>query len=126
MSARTVVIQHLAAIVASEPDLADTTVVPAVRDVGDINRPYLIVKTGTYTPTPEAPLRNMTWEGTVTLVSPHKDQERAEDHLEELLEALTGRLRTAALAWSGAQLTNFDDQHLSLDITLRAIFQKEQ
>lgn len=125
MSARTIVVDALTTLVAAVPALSSVQVVPAARDIGDLDRPYLVVKTSQYEPTPQAPTRNTTWTGTVTLVSPHRDQERAEQQLEDLLEVLGPLLINHQFIWQNAQLTNFDDQHLSLDITVSSIFQKE-
>lgn len=42
-----------------------------------------------------------------------------------MLEALAPKLLTHSMKWTSGELTNFDEQHLSLDIALEAIFQKE-
>lgn len=126
MSARTVVLDTLETIIANVPELADVRLVRAPREVGELgSTPIIVVKTGEYARTPEAPLRNVTWSGTATLVSPHRDVDKAEDDLEARLEVITPRLTTAALKWLNAELVNYDDQHLALDIHLTAIFQKE-
>lgn len=127
MSARTLVLEQLQSIVEAFPDIgiAPQRVVTAARNLSDLDAPAIVVKTTDYQPTPQAPLRNTTWTGTAVLISPHKDLERAEDDLERMLEELGPLLNTAALRWTNAQLTNADEQHLALDITITAIFQKE-
>lgn len=127
MSARTEVITALKDIVDNTPglELLKGRVVPAARGIGDLDRPAIVVKTGQYAPTPEAPTRNVTWTCVAALVSAHRDQEEAENDLETLLDLLSPHLLTHAMKWTSAELTNFDQQHLSLDIALEAIFQKE-
>lgn len=125
MSARSIVIDTLETIKALEPALADVQISAAARDIGELDRPYLIVRTGEYAPTPQAPMRNITWSGTVTLVSPHRDQIKAEDQLEALLEVLGPHLLNYQMLWSSAPLTNYDEQHIALDINVTSIFQKE-
>jgi hypothetical protein len=127
MSARTIVIARLNEIVATTPALAElgVVVVEAARNLGELDRPKIVLKTGQYSPTPQAPTRNVTWTGTATLISPHRDQEESEQQLEDLLEAIAPKLLTAALRWTGADLTAYSDQLNALDITLEAIFQKE-
>lgn len=126
MSARTATLDALAVILASHPDLEDVRLIRSARPVGEVGKtPILQVRTTQWEPTPQAPLRNVTWTGTATLVSPHRDLDRAEDDLEKRLEALSTRLRTASFAWTVGTLTDYDDQHISIDITLTAIFQKE-
>ncbi len=128
MSARTLVLDALNEIVDTTPGLEELQgrVVRAARGIGELDRAALLVKTGQYAPTPAAPTRNVTWTCTAVLVSKYRDQERAEDDLETMLEALTPKLLTHSMKWTSAELTAFDDdQHLSLDIAIEAIFQKE-
>jgi hypothetical protein len=128
MSARQTVIDGFKALLAAsdDPQLQQIVVVDAARDVGEAGRTVrLIFKTDRYTRTPAAPQRNITWRGTATLVSPHRDQVRAEAQLEGLIDALLPYLSSSSWAWDDAQLVNFDDQLLALDIRLSAIFQKE-
>lgn len=126
MSARTQALDALQTIIAGDVRLEDVRLVRAPRDVGEIATPILQVRTSTWEPTAVAPLRNLTWNGIATLVSPHLDIDRAEDQLEELFDALSDHLRTSNMLWTGATLTAYEDgQHLALDINLFTIYQKE-
>lgn len=51
-------------------------------------QPFVVARTLTYAPLPEAPLSKVRWAGVLTIVSKHTDAIRAEDQLEELFEVV--------------------------------------
>lgn len=125
MSARTSFLDALQAILDSTVGLEDVTLIRSARQVGEVGqKPILQARTTEWTRTPQAPMRNITWTGTATLVSPHRDLDAAEDQLEELLDLITTSLTSFSFTWSAAPLVNYDDQHLAVDINVTAIFQK--
>jgi hypothetical protein len=126
MTARADVIAAFETIVADDPGLAEIDIIRSARNVGEPGkRVRLIFKTDRYAPTAAAPRRNVTWTGTATLVSPHRDQDKAEDQLETLLDTLIPYLSGSLWMWESADLVGYGEQLLALDIRLSAIFQKQ-
>jgi hypothetical protein len=116
MSARTALIEYLTTLVASEPALEDIRIIKSVRFVGEISTPILIVKTNSLSKIPAAPRSGFLGDFTLTLVSPHKDLDRAEDDLEGRLEVLLPSLFTWGLLWESADQAQYDADRICYDI----------
>lgn len=132
MTARTMFLDALETIVAAETGLAGLRVIRSPRQVDDLGKtPIIQAKTDRYQRTPASPTRNLTWTGVATLVSPHRDVDKAEDHLEALFEALMVPLTSSRFVWGEAPLVAYGQnedgspKYLALDISITAIFQKE-
>lgn len=124
MSLRTDLVAYLTEILAAAPGLEDVKVVGSVREVGELDRPVLIVKTNSYAKVPAAPIRNIVGEFTITLISAHRDIDRAENDLEDRLEVLTPLLFTHGMSWQAADQAAYDDQHLCFDIRITSIYRR--
>lgn len=123
MSLRTDLVDYLTGLVTTIPELATLQVIPAPRAIAEITVPHLIVKTDQLTKNPAAPLSTFQGTFTLTLVSPHRDLTRAEDHLEALLEALLPALFTWGMSWQDATQVAYD-QNLAYDIRTTSIYKK--
>jgi hypothetical protein len=121
MSARTALIEYLESVVASDVTLQDIRVVPTVRDVGELSKPVLIIKTNSLSKIPQAPRAGFLGNFTATLVSPFKDLERAEDDLEDRLEVLLPLLFSWGLVWSSADQARFDEDRICYDIHIQSV-----
>lgn len=93
--------------------------------VGELQRPVAVARTVSYTRTPQAPLRNVTWNGLITLVSPLRDPDAAEEQLEELFDTIRPALLRATYIYESATFADWDDQHFCLDITITSIMETE-
>lgn len=124
MSLRTDLVTYLQEVVAATPGLEDVKVVPSVRQVGELDRPHLIVKTDSYTKVPAAPLRKLGASFVLALVSPHRDIDRAEDDLETRLELLVPALFNHGMSWEDATQTGFGDSYLAFDIRVNSIYKR--
>jgi hypothetical protein len=132
MTARTMFLDALETIITNTPALENVRVIRSPRQVDDLGRtPIIQAKTDAYERTPASPRRNVTWTGTATLVSPHKDTNAAEEQLEQLFDALTTPLTSSQFLWTAAPLVAYGQnedgsaKYLALDIAVTAIFQKE-
>ena len=125
MSARTALVDHLTALCAVTPELADVRVIPSIRTVGEISKPILIVKTNSLRMIAEAPRSAPMGVFTVTLVSPHKDLDLAEDDLEARLEVLLPALFTSGLLWESADQAQYDENRICYDIAVTSILKPE-
>jgi hypothetical protein len=125
MSVRTALIEELQVLLSVTDGLEDVRVIPSVRALDDLSQCVLIVKTNGWSRTPAAPMRNLTGDFTLTLVSPHKDIDRAEDDLETRLEALTNILNTSVMGWTEATQAQYDTDRICYDIALTRIYKKE-
>jgi hypothetical protein len=121
MSARTALIEYLTTLVASEPVLEDIRIVKSPRFVGEISKPILIVKTNSLSKIPAAPRSGLLGGFTLTLVSPHKDLDRAEDDLEGRLEVLLPALFSWGLLWETANQAQYDEDRICYDIETTSI-----
>lgn len=124
MSLRTDLAAYLTELLAVTPGLDDVKVVPSVRPLGELDQPVLIVKTDTYQKTPAAPLSNLTGGFTLTLISPHRDIDRAEDDLEDRLTLLAPLLFTAGISWQDATQVGYGDTYLGFDIRVTSIYRR--
>lgn len=124
MSLRTDLATYLGEVIAATPGLEDVKVVPSVRQIGELDQPALIVKTDSYTKTPQAPLKKITGEFTLTLISPHRDIDRAEDDLEQRLDLLTPALFTSGITWQEATQVGYGDNFLAFDIRVTSIYKR--
>lgn len=93
--------------------------------VGTIQEPVAIAKTENYQRTPQAPLRNVTWNGTLTIASPLSDPEAAEQQLEDIFDALRPSLLRSTFIYDTATLAAWNDKNLCLDITIMSIMETE-
>ena len=116
MSVRTTLVEYLTTLVASTPELEDVRVIPTIRYVGEISTPILIVKTNSLAKIAAAPRAGFLGSFTLTLVSPHKDLDRAEDDLEGRLEVLLPSLFTWGLLWESADQAQYDKDRICYDI----------
>lgn len=122
MSNRDELIDYLKLQISTVPALDDIQVVKSVRSVDALNKVTLVVKTQQYEKLPQAP-KSAILNGTflLTLVSPLVDLDKAEDQLDDILEALLPLLFRATLNWTQASQVGFGDQYLAYDITLTSI-----
>lgn len=131
MSARTRVLDALEELLADTPGLEDVEVIRSPRAVDYKQHPIAQARTQNYAPLPEAPLTKVIWTGTITLVSPHADTLRAEDQLEEMVEALLTASRSGRFRLGEATLVAYGENsdgsptNLALDVAVTSIFQKE-
>lgn len=125
MSVRTDLVERLRLIVAATPGLERVRVVPSVREVGELSAPVLIVKTNALTKLPASPRSHFNGNFTLTLVSEHKDIDRAEDDLEALLEVLLPTLFTYSMSWESADQVGYGGSNLAYDITANSIYKRE-
>lgn len=121
MSARTALVEYLTTLVASTPGLEDVRVIPTIRYVGEISKPILIVKTNSLAKIPAAPRAGFLGSFTLTLVSPHKDLDRAEDDLEGRLEVLLPSLFSWGLLWESADQAQYDEDRICYDISTTSV-----
>jgi hypothetical protein len=121
MSARTALIEYLTGLLAAEPALEDVRIVKSPRFVGEISKPILIVKTNSLSKIPAAPRAGFLGSFTLTLVSPHKDLDKAEDDLEARLEVLLPKLFTWGLLWESADQAQYDEDRICYDITTQSV-----
>ena len=123
MSLRTNLITYLGELIPTVTGLEDVNVIPSVRDVGELSKPVLIVKTNAFRKLPEAPRSKFIADFTLTLVSPHQDVNKAEDDLEARLELLLPHLFTWGMSWQSADQAQFSESRLCYDIQLTSIYQ---
>jgi hypothetical protein len=116
MSARTALIEYLEVLVAGVPALEDIRIIKSIRFVGEIATPILVVKTNSLAKIPAAPRAGFLGSFTLTLVSPHKDLDKAEDDLEGRLEVLLPSLFTWGLLWESADQAQYDEDRICYDI----------
>lgn len=132
MSARTGLLDALEAAFAAVPGANKPRLVrgPRATDVPG-GRPFVVARTLTYAPLPEAPLSKVRWTGLITLVSKHTDLIRAEDQLEELYELVFQIPRTGRFLIGEASLTAYAQNEdgtpsqLALEVQVTSIFNQE-
>lgn len=93
--------------------------------LGELQKPTAVARTVTYERTPQAPLRNVTWNGLLTLVSPLRDPDSAEQQLEDLFDEIRPALLRATYIYTTATFADWDEQHFCLDITITSIMETE-
>jgi hypothetical protein len=125
MSVRTAVGDYLAQVLAGTPGLESVKLVRSIRELGEISKPTLILKTESYVPTAAAPRTSRQGNFIATLVSPHRDLDRAEDQLDDLLELLLPALLTAGILWSDATQVGYGDSNLAYDIHISSILTEQ-
>lgn len=121
MSTRHSIIARLHDLIAATPALADVRIIPTIRATDRLSKPSLIVRTNTIEKLLEAPIKQVMGTFTLVLVSPHTDLEKAEDQLDDLLDALLPALFDSKIKWTLATQTQYDDEHLAYDITIQTI-----
>jgi hypothetical protein len=122
MSSRDSLIEALEPILADTEGLEGVRLVKSVRNVGELSTPVLIVKTDAFEINAAAPRTAAVGQFSLILVSPHKDLDKAEDQLDDLLELLLPTLLSASLVWSRAEQKQFyDDSHICYEIAVTAI-----
>lgn len=131
MSARTLLLDALAAKFAERPELRLRLIRgPRATDSPDA-RAMVIARTRTYEPLAEAPLSKVMWSGYITIVSKHTDLIRAEDELEELYEALFTMSRSSQYRLGQATLTTYAQNEdgspaqIALEVEVTSIFNQE-
>jgi hypothetical protein len=132
MSARTGLLDALEAAFAAVPGVNKPRLVrgPRATDLPG-GRPFVVARTLTYAPLPEAPLSKVRWTGLITLVSKHTDLIRAEDQLEELYELVFQIPRTGRFLIGEASLTAYAQNEdgtpsqLALEVQVTSIFNQE-
>ena len=120
MSSRASLIAFLEPIISSTDGLENIKVIPTVRANDRLSRPILIVKTESLEKLTEAP-HYVQGNFTLCLVSNHTDIDRAEDQLDDILETLLPALQGAGVMWDRATQTQYDEQHIAYDITVRSV-----
>jgi hypothetical protein len=120
---RTGLAKYLVLLTQATEGLEDVRVVPSIRNLGEFNKPTIVVKTDTLTKLPAAPKSNL-GSFTVTLISPHDDMDRAEDQLDDLLELFLPQLFTWQLNWESASQASYNDK-LCYDIVVTSIMTPE-
>jgi hypothetical protein len=94
-------------------------------------QPFVVARTLTYAPLPEAPMSKVRWTGLLVVVSKHKDLIRAEDQLEELYEVLFTLPRSGKFSLGDATLTTYavnadgSPAQLCLEVAVTSIFSQE-
>jgi len=94
-------------------------------------QPFVVARTLTYAPLPEAPLSKVRWTGLLTVVSKHTDIIRAEDQLEGLYEVLFGIPRSGRFLIGDATLITYavnadgSPAQLALEVQVTSIFNQE-
>lgn len=124
VSIRSATVAYLTALVAATPGLQKVRVVPSPRDIGEISTPVLIVKVESLEKIPAAP-KKLQANFIATLVSAHRDIDRAEDELDDLVELIAPALLTAGLVWQDATQVGYGDSNLAYDIRFTSILTPE-
>lgn len=94
-------------------------------------QPFVVARTLTYAPLPEAPLSKVRWTGLLIIVSKHTDLIRAEDQLEELYETVFTIPRSGRFLIGEAALTAYAQNEdgspaqLALEVQVTSIFSQE-
>lgn len=132
MSVRTLFLDAVEALFTATAALEEVRVIRSPRAVDELDtRPIAQATTQRYEAIPEAPL-NPRWIGTLTLVSPHRDMEKAEDQLETLYEAILPVIRSGAFIVGQAALAPYGQNSdgspklLSLDVDVTSILTSQE
>jgi hypothetical protein len=120
MSSRSSLIAFLGPLLSDTAGLEGIRLIPSVRATDTISTPILIVRTDSFEKLTEAP-RWTQGNFILALVSNHTDVDRAETQLDDLLQILLPTLLGAGVMWDRATQTQYDDQHIAYDITVRSI-----
>jgi len=109
---------------AAIPALAGVRVIATERGLDTLSQPTFLIRARSIGKTPEAPNshRNVGFLG--TLISPHQDLDRAQDQLDELVEAILDYFDPRALH-DDAVSVGYDDTHMAYDIPLTILASKE-
>lgn len=121
MSSRDGILDFLEALLPATAGLEKVKLVRSVRATDQLSRsPILIVKTNSFERVASAS-RWVQGNFTLVLVSNHKDVDKAEDQLDDLIEVLLPKLTGSSIMWDTATQTAYDDTHIAYDITVRAL-----
>lgn len=108
---------------AAIPALAVLRVIATERGLDDITQPTALIRTKSYDRTPAAPQSHRNVGLLLTLISPHKDLDRAGDQLDNITTAALDYLDTR---FSHEQATSVGyDACLAFDIPFTVIASKE-
>lgn len=93
--------------------------IPYQRNLDALESVTVVWKQSTLSRLREAPIGTVLVEGTITILSPHQDVERAEEDLDEaVLDLVLAIDSLPALAWSGATKVSLNDTFFGYDLTV--------
>lgn len=100
-------------------------IIPFQKELSTFTAPVVILKQSAITRLPEAPEGAHVVEFTVTVASPHVDREKAEDQLDDNVNALIHAIDTLGIGWTRADKVAIDNTYIGWDINLSVTSTKE-
>lgn len=126
MSARSEFAAVLAEAWADIPALAGVRVIATERELDVIDRPTFVIRSRTIARAPQAPTSHRLVGVMGSLVSPHADLDKAQDQLDDLVDAVLDHLHTVPLTMPGeATSAGWTDSRLAFDIPITILAKKE-
>lgn len=124
MSARSEFAEALEAAWADIPALAGVRVIATEREIDLPSTPTFIIRSKTIARSAEAPLSHRDIGLLGSLVSPHADLDKAQDQLDDLVDAVLDHLDTFC-RHGDATTAAWNDSRLAFDIPITILASKE-
>lgn len=107
------------------PHLPGAKFVPVSRSLDSISDPVVMISLRELDRLPEAPIGCHQARFVVTVITPLKTPQRAEDDLDTLVaDLVTGIDSIDSLRWESATKVVYNDSHLAYDVTVYAVTEK--